>query len=122
MLWAYAYGKPIEHVEHTGMVSLEDELRALTPDELHARALELGEKLKRDDFASHDMFSESVNTTRPGRSDSARPDALLGPRRDLAQVVREVEDEHDLVLNAASLVLCRNRREPLCRPDADRTK
>jgi hypothetical protein len=22
MLWAYAYGKPIEHVEHTGMVSL----------------------------------------------------------------------------------------------------
>ncbi len=46
MLWAYAYGKPTEHVEHTGMVSLEDELRALTPEELRDRALALAEKLK----------------------------------------------------------------------------
>ena len=95
-------------------MSLEDELRALTPDELHARALELGEELKRDDFASHDMFSESVNTTRPGRSDSARPDALLGPRRDLAQVVREVEDEHDLVLFHCSYGLRSDRGRESC--------
>jgi hypothetical protein len=47
MLWAYAYGKPMEHVEHTGTVSLEDELRALTPDELRARALALAAKLKK---------------------------------------------------------------------------
>ena len=49
MLWAYAYGKPTEHVEHTGTGSLEEELRALTPDELRARALALAEKLKKDD-------------------------------------------------------------------------
>ena len=47
MLWAYAYGKPIEHVEHTGTGSLEDELRALTPAELRARALAVAAKLKK---------------------------------------------------------------------------
>jgi hypothetical protein len=30
-------------------MSLEDELRALTPDDLRARALALAEKLKKDD-------------------------------------------------------------------------
>ena len=49
MLWYYAYGKPIEHVEHTGTGSLLDELRALTPDELHARALAVAAMLKKDD-------------------------------------------------------------------------
>jgi hypothetical protein len=48
MLWSYAYGKPMEHVEHAGTVSLEDELRALTPDELRDRALALAAKLKKD--------------------------------------------------------------------------
>jgi len=48
MLWAYAYGKPIEHVEHKGTVLL-DELRALSPDELRARALALAAKLKKND-------------------------------------------------------------------------
>jgi hypothetical protein len=47
MLWAYAYGKPIEHVEHAG--TLLDELRALSPDELRQRALALAEKVKEDD-------------------------------------------------------------------------
>jgi hypothetical protein len=36
MLWYYAVGKPIEHVEHSGTMSLEDELRALTPEECEA--------------------------------------------------------------------------------------
>jgi hypothetical protein len=49
MLWAYAYGKPIEHVEHGGTVALEDELRALTPDELRVRALALAARLRKDD-------------------------------------------------------------------------
>ena len=35
-------------VEHTGAVSVEDELRALTPEELRARALALAEKLKKE--------------------------------------------------------------------------
>jgi hypothetical protein len=48
MLWYYAYGKPKEMVEHTGAVSVEDELRALTPEELRARALALAEKLKKE--------------------------------------------------------------------------
>ena len=38
---------------------------------------------------------------------------LLGPRRDRAQVVDEVEDEHDLVLDDAALVRGRGRRDPL---------
>jgi len=46
---------------------------------------------------------ESKNTWRPVRSDSAQPDALLRPWRDLAEVVGEVEDEHDLVADAAAL-------------------
>jgi hypothetical protein len=49
MLWAYAYGKPIEHIEHTGTASLEDELRALTPDQLYERALAIAAMLKKDD-------------------------------------------------------------------------
>jgi hypothetical protein len=48
MLWAYAYGKPIEHVEHAG-TALEDELRALSPMELYARALAIAAMLKKDD-------------------------------------------------------------------------
>ena len=47
MLWFYAYGKPTEHVEHGGSVLL-DELRALSPDELRARALALAKKLEKE--------------------------------------------------------------------------
>ena len=47
LLWHLALGKPKEMVEHTGTLSLEDELRALTPDELYARALAVADKLKK---------------------------------------------------------------------------
>ena len=38
------------------------------------------------------------------------------------QVVEEVEDEHDLVLDDAALVLGRERPRAACRPDGDRTR
>jgi hypothetical protein len=50
MLWSYAYGKPKEMVQHSGTVSLVEELNSLTPEELHTRALAVAAMLKR----SHD--------------------------------------------------------------------
>lgn len=49
MLWAYAVGKPIEYVEHSGVMALEEEYRRLSPDELRARALAIAAMLKKDD-------------------------------------------------------------------------
>ena len=50
MLWSYAYGKPKEMVQHSGTVSLAEELNSLTPEELHTRALAVAAMLtKRDD-------------------------------------------------------------------------
>jgi hypothetical protein len=46
MIWNYAIGKPKEMVEHSGTLSLQQELSALTEEELRARALALA--LKRD--------------------------------------------------------------------------
>lgn len=46
MLWYYAKGKPKEMVEHSGTLSLQQELSALTTEELHARALDVARMLK----------------------------------------------------------------------------
>lgn len=46
MLWYYAKGKPKEMVEHSGTLSLQQELSSLTEEELHARALEVAAMLK----------------------------------------------------------------------------
>lgn len=45
MLWYYAKGKPKEMVEHSGTLSLQQELSALTPEELHKRALDVASML-----------------------------------------------------------------------------
>ena len=45
MLWYYAKGKPKEMVEHSGTLSLQQELSALTPEQLRARALDIAKSL-----------------------------------------------------------------------------
>lgn len=45
MLWYYAKGKPKEMVEHSGTLSLQSELAALSPEELRDRALEVAAML-----------------------------------------------------------------------------
>jgi hypothetical protein len=46
MIWAYAKGRPVESVEHSGTLQLDDEFSALTDEELRDRALRLVAKLK----------------------------------------------------------------------------
>ena len=46
MLWYYAKGKPKEMVEHSGTLTLQQELSALSNEELQARALEVAAMLK----------------------------------------------------------------------------
>ena len=46
MLWYYAKGKPKEMVEHSGTLTLQQELSALTPEELAQRALDVAQMLK----------------------------------------------------------------------------
>jgi hypothetical protein len=46
MLWYYAKGKPKEMVEHSGTLSLQQELSALTNEELQQRALDVAHMLK----------------------------------------------------------------------------
>jgi hypothetical protein len=46
MLWYYAKGKPKEMVEHTGTLSLQQELSALTNEELEQRALSVAKMLR----------------------------------------------------------------------------
>jgi hypothetical protein len=48
MLWYYAKGKPKEMVEHSGTLSLQQELASLTPEQLAARALDIAKMLKAD--------------------------------------------------------------------------
>lgn len=45
MLWYYAKGKPKEMVEHSGVLSMQQELAQLTPQELRGRALEIASLL-----------------------------------------------------------------------------
>jgi len=45
MLWYYAKGKPKEMVEHSGTLSLQEELSALSTEELRARALHVAHML-----------------------------------------------------------------------------
>jgi hypothetical protein len=45
MLWYYAKGKPKEMVEHSGTLSLQQELSVLTPEELRQRALDVAAML-----------------------------------------------------------------------------
>jgi hypothetical protein len=45
MLWYYAKGKPKEMVEHSGTLSLQEELSALSTEELRARALDIAAML-----------------------------------------------------------------------------
>lgn len=45
MLWYYAKGKPKEMVEHSGTLSLQQELSTLTAEELQARALDVAKML-----------------------------------------------------------------------------
>ena len=47
MLWYYAMGKPKEMVEHSGTLSLQEELSALTDEQLRDRALAVADMLKR---------------------------------------------------------------------------
>jgi hypothetical protein len=46
MLWYYAKGKPKELVEHSGTLSLQQELSALTDEQLRQRALDVAAMLK----------------------------------------------------------------------------
>jgi hypothetical protein len=46
MLWYYAKGKPKEMVEHSGNVSLQQELTQLSVEELRTRALAVASMLK----------------------------------------------------------------------------
>jgi len=46
MLWYYAKGKPKEMVEHSGTLSLQQELSALSNEELQERALQVAAMLK----------------------------------------------------------------------------
>lgn len=46
MLWYYAKGKPKEMVEHSGTLSLQQELSGLTAEELRTRALDVAAMLK----------------------------------------------------------------------------
>jgi len=45
MLWYYAKGKPKEMVEHSGTLTLQQELSALTQEELKQRALDVAKML-----------------------------------------------------------------------------
>jgi hypothetical protein len=45
MLWYYAKGKPKEMVEHSGTLTLQEELSSLTNDELKQRALDVARML-----------------------------------------------------------------------------
>jgi hypothetical protein len=45
MLWYYAKGKPKEMVEHSGTLSLQEELSALSTEELRQRALDVAKML-----------------------------------------------------------------------------
>lgn len=45
MLWYYAKGKPKEMVEHSGTLSLQQELSGLTDEELRQRALDVAKML-----------------------------------------------------------------------------
>lgn len=45
MLWYYAKGKPKEMVEHSGTLTLQEELASLSADELRARALDVAKML-----------------------------------------------------------------------------
>lgn len=47
MLWYYAKGKPKEMIEHSGALTLAQELSTLTEEELRDRALALAATLKR---------------------------------------------------------------------------
>lgn len=46
MLWYYAKGKPKELVEHSGTLSLQQELSTLTDEQLRTRALDIASMLK----------------------------------------------------------------------------
>jgi hypothetical protein len=45
MIWYYAKGKPKEMIEHTGTLSLQEELSTLTTEELRLRALDIAAML-----------------------------------------------------------------------------
>lgn len=53
MLWYYAKGKPKEMVEHSGTLSLQQELSALTDEQLRERALEVARMLKSTEPTVH---------------------------------------------------------------------
>jgi hypothetical protein len=53
MLWYYAKGKPKEMVEHSGTLSLQQELSALTNDELQQRALDVAKMLAQSKDVVH---------------------------------------------------------------------
>jgi hypothetical protein len=53
MLWYYAKGKPKEMVEHSGTLSLQQELSALTPEELRQRALDVAAMLTKQHTTVH---------------------------------------------------------------------
>ena len=53
MLWYYAKGKPKELVEHSGTLSLQEELSALSTEELRARALDIAAMLSTTDKHVH---------------------------------------------------------------------
>jgi hypothetical protein len=48
LLWYYAKGKPKELVEHSGTLSLQEELSGLTDAQLRERALGIASMLKQD--------------------------------------------------------------------------
>lgn len=48
MLWYYAKGKPKEMVEHSGTLSLQEELSSLSAEQLRARALEVARMISQD--------------------------------------------------------------------------
>ena len=53
MIWYYAKGKPKEMVEHSGTLSLQEELSALSTEELRARALDIAAMLSTTDKHVH---------------------------------------------------------------------
>lgn len=53
MLWYYAKGKPKEMVEHSGTLSLQQELSGLTQEELRARALDVAKMLTKTATTVH---------------------------------------------------------------------
>lgn len=63
MLWYYAKGKPKEMVEHSGTLSLQQELSALTPEELRARALAVAKMIGASPVKKGDSLKDMITSS-----------------------------------------------------------